>query len=300
MYLHVDQQKLGTRRAVPPGPLLSRSSLSTLDCGMRFRGFGVKYVLSGVERYTVNGREFAVQAGRYLLVNSSCTGSVLIDSARAVEGLCVELPDTLLNEVASALCDPNSLDGPRRVSSFAVGWEPRMEEGSLTRVGLLMRTLLQDPLNHSHDPRTLSNTFYHRIAEAAVLDQLTHADALGKVSAVQPSTRTEILRRIERARSMVHDRFSEALTIEDLSLEASMSPYHFSRAFRSIHGRSPYQYLQALRVDHAKDLLTTTDVSLSEVAEMCGLGDIHTFSKSFKRMVGIAPSTFRGSNGRAL
>lgn len=295
MYLHVDQHNLHTRRAVPPGPLLSRSSLSTVACALNFRGFGIKYVHSGVERYTVNGREFAVQAGRYLLVNSACSGRVVIDSPYAVEGLCVELPDSLLNEVASALCDPNVLDDQARSPSFAVGWEPRMEEGSLSRVGLLMRTLLMDPLNHVSDPRMLSNAFYFKIAEAAIADEWLRASALCRVTALQTRTRKEILRRVERARSMLHDRFSQALTIEELAREASMSAYHFSRAFRSIHGRSPYQYLQALRMDHAKSLLSTTDTPLAEVAEACGLGDIHAFSKSFKRMVGIAPSTFRGS-----
>lgn len=295
MYIHVDQRTLHTRGPVPLGPLLGRSALSAVACRVAFRGFGIKYVERGVERYTVNGREYAVRTGQYLLVNSKCSGSVVIDSQRAVEGLCVELPERMLDDVVAARVRPGVLDEVVVAGCFSDELDLQVRPGSIDRVGMLMEELLRDPLNNTTAWRPLENDVYFRIAEALVEDHRDAVRGLQRVTAIRSSTRKEILRRVERARAMMHDRAGEVLSVEDVAREAAMSEYHFSRAFRSIHGRSPYQYLVEVRMQKAMALLHTTDHPLAEIALACGHADIHAFSKSFKRVVGVAPSTFRGS-----
>lgn len=295
MYIHVDQQTLGTRGPVPDGPLLGRSALRAVACRVAFRGFGIKYVEQGVERYTVNGREYAVRTGQYLLVNSTCSGSLIIDSQRDVGGVCVELPERMLDEVVAAHIAPDSLDEVVKPGCFSSELELQVRPGSISRVGVLMEDLLKDPLNSTATWRPLQNELYFRIAEALVEDHRDGLRDLQKVSAVCSTTRKEILRRVEHARAVMHDRVGEALTVEEVAGEAAMSEYHFSRAFRSVHGRSPYQYLVEVRMGKAMLLLNTTDDPLTEIALACGYADLQGFSKSFKRVVGVAPSTFRGS-----
>ncbi len=295
MYIYVDQETLGTRGPVPDGPLLGRSALSALACRVPFRGFGVKYVERGVERYTVNGREFPVRSGQYLLVNARCSGNIVIDSREDVEGLCVELPERMLDEVVATFVTPGALDEVLPPGCFSRELDLQVRTGSITRVGALMEELLRDPLNRSSHWRPLQNELYFRVAEALVGDHRDGVRDLQKVRAVRTATRKEILRRVERARAVMHDRSSETLTVEEVAREAAMSEYHFSRAFRSIHGRSPYRYLVEVRIQKAMLLLRTTNAPLGEIALACGHVDIHAFSKTFKRVVGMAPSTFRGS-----
>lgn len=296
MYIYVDQRTLHTRRPVPEGPLLGRSALTELACSVSFRGFGIKYVERGVERYTVNGRELPVRSGQYVLVNTQCMGSVVIDSAQTVEGLCVQLPERMLDEVVAANTHPGALDEEVRPGYFSEALELQVRPGAITRVGSLMEELLADPLNRSSSSRPLSEELYFRIAEALLIDHRADLRGLGRVAAVKTDTRREILRRVERARAMMHDRAKEALTIAACAREAAMSEYHFSRAFRTIHGRSPYQYLLEVRMRKALVLLSTTDQAVADIAVACGHEDPHAFSKAFKRVMGAAPSTFRGSS----
>lgn len=88
-------------------------------------------------------------------------------------------------------------------------------------------------------------------------------------------------------------RLSEPLTVGEMAHRANLSPSRFNVVFRDHFGMSPYQYLLHLRIQHAKELLATTNLSNQEIADYCGFSDIFHFSKSFKRCTGMPPSRFR-------
>jgi len=81
--------------------------------------------------------------------------------------------------------------------------------------------------------------------------------------------------------------------LADLVAAAGTSQFHFSRAFHAATGRSPYQYLIARRIEHAKVLLMTADVDLATVANRCGFNSAHQFAAMFKRHAGVGPKRFR-------
>jgi AraC family transcriptional regulator len=60
--------------------ILVYSSLKEYYHPVKSQGFAVKYVLEGVERYTLNGRKYDIEAGKYLLSNSTTEGYVEIES----------------------------------------------------------------------------------------------------------------------------------------------------------------------------------------------------------------------------
>lgn len=99
--------------------------------------------------------------------------------------------------------------------------------------------------------------------------------------------------RLRRVIDYIHDNLSDDLALEELASLAAMSPFHFSRAFKSATGSSPLQYVIACRIDFAKVLLKTTKLTIAEVAHRCGYEDPGRFSQHFKRRIGARPSTFR-------
>ncbi len=52
-------------------------------------------------------------------------------------------------------------------------------------------------------------------------------------------------------------------------------------------------YLQNVRITHAKQLLRFTDKSVEEVGLSCGIGELNYFSRVFKEVEGVSPSTYR-------
>ena len=85
----------------------------------------------------------------------------------------------------------------------------------------------------------------------------------------------------------------EPLSVAEMARRANLSPSRFSVVFREHFGLSPHQYFLRLRIEHAQELLTTTDLPLRDIADSCGFAEVHHFSKAFKRIVYVSPGDFR-------
>jgi two-component system, response regulator YesN len=99
---------------------------------------------------------------------------------------------------------------------------------------------------------------------------------------------------IFQAREYIDAHFSEPdLLLEDIAASANLSPSHFSTVFGREMGESFKSYLTRIRIEHAKELLRTTNLKCSEIAYHCGYNDPHYFSYAFKKSTGIPPQKFR-------
>lgn len=83
------------------------------------------------------------------------------------------------------------------------------------------------------------------------------------------------------------------LSIAELAASVSLSPSQFTRVFQDRFGVTPHQYLRRLRMDAASDLLTTTDLSLTEIATRCGYYDQSHMSNDFRQMKHMPPGAYR-------
>jgi AraC family transcriptional regulator len=91
----------------------------------------------------------------------------------------------------------------------------------------------------------------------------------------------------------IHSYSGDVLTLEMLSSAACVSKYHFLRLFRSAYGFSPHQYIQQLRIEKARGLLSHTDTPVSEVADLLGFVNSQSFSRLFSQRMGVSPSQYR-------
>ena len=71
------------------------------------------------------------------------------------------------------------------------------------------------------------------------------------------------------------------------------SPCHFSTVFGAETGRTFKEYLTDIRIKRAKELLRTTTLRSSEIADQVGYNDPHYFSLVFRRTTGLSPKEFR-------
>lgn len=89
--------------------------------------------------------------------------------------------------------------------------------------------------------------------------------------------------------------YAEGITVQQAASYVGVDRAHFSRKFRSVYGLSPIRYLQQLKIEAAKRMLTETPFTLAEIALSVGYADLFSFSKAFKKLTGLPPNLYRSS-----
>lgn len=98
---------------------------------------------------------------------------------------------------------------------------------------------------------------------------------------------------INRAESYIQTHFRENINREDVAAIAYITPNYLSKQFRNKKGMNLREYINQLRIEEAKRLLLTTDLSVSEVAGMSGYENISYFSTVFRKYTGMSPIDWR-------
>ncbi|MFD7702865.1 GlxA family transcriptional regulator [Streptomyces caelestis] len=89
------------------------------------------------------------------------------------------------------------------------------------------------------------------------------------------------------------NRLAEPLTLEDMARHAHMSVRTFTRRFRDEVGTSPLQWLLQCRLNQARRLLESTDLTVTRVATASGFGDAVALRKHFSSHLGLSPLAYR-------
>ena len=106
-------------------------------------------------------------------------------------------------------------------------------------------------------------------------------------------TDTYIVDKINEARSIIKNNIESTLSQEDIARRLGLGYSWYRRMFKEYTGVSPAQYQIQQKLMKAKELLTTTDKNISEIAYTLHFDNVCQFSTFFKKKEGITPSEFR-------
>ena len=95
----------------------------------------------------------------------------------------------------------------------------------------------------------------------------------------------------------IHQHYADDLSLSALADALHVTPGYASRLFSRESGTTYRRYLTELRVEKAKELLNTSNLSLMEVCNRVGFNDYFHFLKTFKRLTGISPGKYADGNG---
>jgi AraC family transcriptional regulator len=102
--------------------------------------------------------------------------------------------------------------------------------------------------------------------------------------------------RLARVEAFVDANLHAEISLDSLADVASMSTFHFLRAFRAATGATPYHYLIERRLERAAAMLRAGDEDIASVASACGFPRPGYFSARFHRTFGLSPLAFRKSH----
>ena len=100
---------------------------------------------------------------------------------------------------------------------------------------------------------------------------------------------------LRRVREYVEAHLKDTISLDALAGVAGLSKYHFARVFKHSEGVTPHDYVVQSRVRHALELMSSTELSLSEIALAAGFSDQSHFTHRFRELVGVPPSSYRWS-----
>ena len=104
-----------------------------------------------------------------------------------------------------------------------------------------------------------------------------------------------LLPALRRARDLIDRDYALPLDLEAMSREAGYSRFHFARAFATAYGETPHSYLTRRRIERAKTLLRTANLSVTEICLLVGFGSLGSFSSRFRDLVGQSPTEYRAA-----
>jgi len=100
-----------------------------------------------------------------------------------------------------------------------------------------------------------------------------------------------LYKRIVQAKLFIDSHFDKQIDLDNIADEALFSKFHFIRVFKEIYGKTPHQYLIAVRIEKSMQSLRA-GVPVSDTCYAVGFESLSSFSRLFKRQTGRAPSVY--------
>lgn len=161
------------------------------------------------------------------------------------------------------------------------------------RLECIKTLLYESPL-----PETLAEEDVTRIRE-----RIKSVDSISGLSEAVHSCFDDLLADVEdmmpvtRACDYIHDQVSNInLSVPEVADYAGLSVQHLSKLFKASKGMTMVEYINQYRINYSQELLTTTNLNITELSEKAGYANTVTFTRNFKRYVGCTPSEYRQKN----
>jgi AraC family transcriptional regulator len=171
---------------------------------------------------------------------------------------------------------------------------PRFQPGAGVHDGVIFAAaalLKRVHVNRAELSDIEASTLSHRLAE-----HLGQCYAHPAAHPARPRTRprgTLGPAAVGRVADHVHAHLAGPITLDELAALASLSPYHFARAFKASTGMPPHRFVTAVRLEAAKAALVGTRRPVAEIANAVGFHNLSHFRRLFHRELGLRPAQLR-------
>jgi AraC-like DNA-binding protein len=245
------------------------------------QSFNISFVRTGNFSYHVFKNEFDAYNGFALVDKPGCEHRVGHNHHVPDKCTIFDFSDRVYYELLETVAEKNSFFLNRDIFSALVMITPEVD--------YIHHLVLQKVFGESDDLLSVDclvfemlDWFVQRLADNSAY--------------IQPDARLKKLHleTIERSKQFITDHFEEQLSLEQISNHCHVSPFHFSRIFKSITHLSPYRFLQDIRLKNAELLLRNpSSLSVFEIGLKSGFNSAEHFSAAFRQKFGVAPSQYQ-------
>jgi AraC-like DNA-binding protein len=284
--LNPPAELLGRQNAIVSGRARSRGHFVPPYAGP----LSIKTVLDGEAIWRTQEATFRVEPSQILILNGGHQYTLTIEPSELTETLCAFFKDGFVEDIRRNLVEPDIgiLDDPDKPQTRALFVETLRP--ALPRVrGDLLRLRAAIPADGAGMLK--SDEIFGRLASEMLQSEADLRGRAASVPAARPSTRSELMRRLLRARDFIEAELCETLELERIARAACLSPYHCHRLFVSFFRETPLSYVTRRRLERAQALLAR-GMPVTDVCVGVGFTSVGSFSNLFRRHFGIPPSAY--------
>lgn len=229
--------------------------------------FQVYYILEGSGTFLVNHAPVKFDGGMFFFLMPGVS--------HGIESVNVKEPDTVrIAEIKFAVLDPDFSD---LLSKLPVACR-----GTKLLEDLFYQTFLESIQRDMYYENVVASMF------TIWLYQVMRFQKNHNQNRSKPKPPTLIKRYLDQ-------HYAEEFSLDILSQATGYSKNYLCRIFCENTGTTIASYLNEIRVGHAADMLTHTDLDVAEIGRRCGYNSVHYFIKTFKKLNGVPPGVYRKS-----
>ena len=247
----------------------------------RHREIELSYCRSGQYTILIDNRECCLHAGDLMVVNPMAAHEYPEDGSASACRMTIVVGPSLLGEFFESFVSmsPNS-------SVFHLQDEKDVNTSYAQLICLLEETAGLHLNRTEFSGLEIKGNLYK--ISALVLQLLSRANAL-----TLPTQSVRDVEKIERALEIIYDRYSESLDLDMVSQVCGYSKSNFCKIFKRVTGDTFHNVLTRHRVEIACLHLKESTSTIDSIATMVGFSDAKSFCRTFKRMTGERPGTYR-------
>jgi len=246
--------------------------------------------LSGESLVSVNGKSGMIREGFFFLTNHDQHYTLEINQPKPCETFNIHFGEYFMSQVLNACIhsDEMLLENPAS-SERQIFFHNRVQ-----RRNAEIDDIICDIHRENFNSMQLEEKLYE-LSVALLVEEKHLRQSQQRLPVCKLSTREEILKRLLMATDYIHSFYDRELSLEEISIAACLSKFHFLRLFKVVFRQTPYQFINAVRVERAKDLLLHSRFEIQQVARATGFRNASSFSRMFFQQTGMYPTTFRNS-----
>lgn len=224
--------------------------------------YQIYYIMDGNGIFLVNGEEVKMEGGMFFFLAPGVSHGI-----KRQEGLKVQ-------ELKFVVFSEELREELLRVP--AVNWGTPELQRAFSQV--IREAIQKAPYYEQRLPNLFAAWLYQMLA------QRQRSRGFGRMGEDKPSA---------RVKQYIDEHYAEDLTLDKLAVISGISKSYLCQVFREDVGVTVNNYINDVRISHAMQLLVLTEKSVAEVGGKCGYNSVFYFVKTFKKIVGIPPGSFR-------
>lgn len=230
------------------------------------------YVIGFIEKgnriLSCKNNEYVLKTGDILLLNPLDNHTCYSEDGEALDYRCLNISKAVMKKIVEEI--------------FTIDYLPEFNDP------VIFSSDLVEALKLLHEMIMKKETeFFKEELFYLLLEQLIKEYAI-----LASNKKLEFKEPIKKVKQFLDDNYEKQISLNELSELSGMNKYTLIRNFTHEMQTTPYQYLETIRINHAKELLET-GINLTEAAMLSGFSDQSLFTRFFKKLIGLTPKQYQ-------